>query len=364
MMSPKLFVALLIVALITPTLSFSSAQGKNVDKVKNKTNYTQGELIVKLKSQKNPIDVDQNHDSWQKALRGKWQDSQSIYRKKVKIGDEENQINLLLKNPDVEYAELNYLVKDEMVPNDPYYSSAASWGQGFDDLWGVKNLGSSNAWDISQGEGVTVAVIDSGIDYTHPDLAANIWQNPGETGLDSNNQDKSTNGIDDDGNGYIDDWHGWDATTITTSNTHFSTYISGSKEMDNDPMDDNGHGTHVAGIVAAEGNNNLGVIGVAPKAKVMPVKFLTNDGSGTTLDAVTALLYAAENGAKVINNSWGGGYYSKLLADALSYIHNNYQATIVASAGNSASTNWTHAPSAYPEVISVAASTYDNSIAD
>ena len=139
---------------------------------------------------------------------------------------------------------------------------------------------------------MTVAVIDTGVDWSHPDLSGQIWVNPGE-----NCSGCRTDGIDNDHNGYVDDWRGWDFV-----------------DNDNNPMDDHGHGTHVAGTIGATGNNGVGVAGVNWNVRIMPVKFLNAQGSGSTADAISAVLYAAQNGADVMNNSWAGGDYSQALA--------------------------------------------------
>jgi len=196
-------------------------------------------------------------------------------------------------DPHVEYAQPDYLKTLDMVPNDPYYSSYGSWGQTYDDLWGLKKIQVEQAWDITQGEGIVVAVVDTGLDYNHPDIADNVWVNPCE--------DLNHNGIADPGdfngaddacageepNGYVDDVRGWDFAN-----------------RDNDPMDGFEHGTHVSGTIAAVGNNGIGIIGVAPKAKIMPVKGM-NTFSGWSSDLSKGIKYAAQNGADVINNSWG-----------------------------------------------------------
>ena len=153
-----------------------------------------------------------------------------------------------------------------------------------------------------------VAIIDTGIDYTHPDLAANIWTNPGEIAGD---------GIDNDGNGYVDDVHGYDFVN-----------------NDGDPMDDHFHGTHTAGTVGAVGNNGVGVTGVNWQVKLMALKFLGASGSGSVSGAVSALEYAVTMGVRLSNNSWGGGGYSQALYDAIK----NSQVighVFVAAAGNS-----------------------------
>jgi len=202
-------------------------------------------------------------------------------------------------------------VHTQNAPNDTYYSSSGAWGQSFRDLWGLQSIGAETAWDTTQGDGVLVAVVDSGLDYNHEDIAGNVWSNDGEVGLDGNGNDKRSNGIDDDGNGLIDDWHGWDFVTIDGN------------PGDNDPMDNHGHGTHVSGTIAAMGNNGLGVIGVAPHAKIMAVKGLDANGSGSIEDLSNAIIYAADKGASVINLSWGGsGPTPQTLIDAISYAHN------------------------------------------
>ncbi len=211
--------------------------------------------------------------------------------------------------PGVAYVEPDYVVHSLVTPNDPSYS----------DLWAMDNetntdLNMPQAWDITTGsDNAVVAVIDSGIDYNHPDLTANVWQNPGEI---------SGNGIDDDNNGYIDDVYG-----IDTANG------------DSDPFDDNEHGTHVAGTIAAEMNNSIGVVGVAPQTKVIACKFLNSYGSGNTSAAIECLDYLYDlkvnQGINIVatNNSWGGGGYSEILKEAIEQ-HNSADILFVAAAGN------------------------------
>jgi hypothetical protein len=164
-------------------------------------------------------------------------------------------------------------------------------------------------WDITTGTGSTiVAVIDTGVDYTHQDLAANIWVNPGETAGD---------GIDNDGNGYVDDIHGYDFAN-----------------NDPDPMDDNNHGTHVFGSIGGVANNGKGVAGVNWNATIMPVKFIASNGSGSIADAVAAIGYAVDNGARISNNSWGfNGAFPQFLFDAVQNAQNASH-IFVAAAGN------------------------------
>jgi subtilisin family serine protease len=214
------------------------------------------------------------------------------------------------RDPHVEYAQPNYEVHALFTPNDPYYASSNSWGQGYRDLWGLQKMQMSTAWDKTQGLGIVVAVVDTGVDYNHPDLRTNIWANTDEI---------AGNGQDDDANGFIDDTRGWDFAND-----------------EKDPNDDLGHGTHVAGTIAAIGNNNLGIIGVAPKAKIMPLKGLDQFGSGFSDDLAAGIVYAARNGADVINNSWGCSFCpSDPVAEDAVRIAYNLGAVVVFAAGNS-----------------------------
>ena len=186
-------------------------------------------------------------------------------------------------NPFVMYAEPDYLLHAATVPNDPKYADGT--------LWGMNKIAMPAAWDVSTGGSTVVAVIDTGVDYTHPDLAANIWTNPGEVAGD---------GIDNDHNGFVDDIRGWDFAN-----------------NDNNPMDDHSHGTHVSGTIAGVGNNGVGVVGVNWAAQIMPVKFLDASGSGTTEAAIQALNYAVMMGARVSNHSYGDNAFSQAHLDAI-----------------------------------------------
>jgi subtilisin family serine protease len=232
-------------------------------------------------------------------------------------------IDALRALPEVEYAELNAIMRTQTAPNDAYYSTSGAWGQTFRDLWGLQAISVEPAWDTTQGASIVVAVVDTGLDYNHEDIVGNVWENDGETGLDGSGNNKKSNGIDDDSDGLIDNWRGWDFVTLDGT------------PGDNDPMDNHGHGTHVSGTIAATGNNGLGIIGVAPQAKIMALKGLDANGSGSTDDLSAAILYAADHGASVINNSWGGsGDTPQTLIDAISYAHDVKGSVVVAAAGN------------------------------
>jgi subtilisin family serine protease/Tol biopolymer transport system component len=278
----------------------------------------------------------------------------------------------LRSDPDVVWVEPNYLYHADVLPNegvqtghavepntaeaaalpnDPFLSSSGSWGQPFPDLWGLFKIDAPDAWQLSQGEGVVVAVVDSGIDITHPDLAANVWHNPDEI---------PGNGIDDDGNGFVDDVYGWDFTHCVTSNDEGKCLQT--KTPGPDVRDQFGHGTHVAGIIAAVGNNGIGIIGVAPRAQVMAVKGLDASGVGTSADLAAALVYAADNGAGVINASWGGPP-SETIRLAVQYVITQ-GVVMVVSAGNDAVPIASGvSPADLAEVVAVGALTHSDTTA-
>lgn len=235
-------------------------------------------------------------------------------------------------DPNVEYAEPDIEVTTQLEPNDPYYWRSGSWGQSYPDLWGIKKIDSAYAWDIETGSrNVTVAVIDTGIDYNQQDLSGNIWTNSDEI---------PNNGADDDHNGYVDDYYGYD----------FYNY-------DSNPFDDHAHGTHCAGTIGAVGNNNKGVVGVNWQVKLMAVKFLSAWGSGYISDSILAINYAVNNGADVLSNSWGGWGRYQSLQNAINYAHNN-GVLFVAAAGNSNSDCYNYSPAGLNNVVTVAATDY------
>ncbi len=234
----------------------------------------------------------------------------------------------------------NYIVRSSKTSNDPLLVEL--WGLG-----AVSGADARSAWDSTTGSAASViAVVDSGVDYTHPDLAQNMWRNLEET---------PGNGIDDDGNGYIDDVFGIDA-------------ISGS----GDPQDENGHGTHVSGTIGARGDNGIGVVGVNWNTSIMALRFLDAEGSGTIADAIEAMNYIIaqrERGVpiRVINASWGGGGYSEPFVSTLHRL-NELGVIFVAAAGNESTDNDAAPsyPSSYqvPNVVAVGAISEDQNLAD
>jgi subtilisin family serine protease len=244
-----------------------------------------------------------------------------------------------------DYVEPDYEVSITVTPNDPLFLDGT--------LWALRNTGQNggtagadihavDAWNTRTDAGnVIVAVIDTGIRYTHEDLAANMWINPGEI---------PGNGIDDDGNGFIDDVHG--INTITGSG---------------DPDDDNRHGTHVAGTIGAMGNNGLGVVGVAWRVKLMALKFLASDGNGSNSDALECIDYAIAKGARILSNSWGcESCFSQALLDAINTARAAGVIFVTAAGNNSADIDTTpFYPAAYTpnNVVSVAATDRNDALA-
>lgn len=247
-----------------------------------------------------------------------------------------------LKASMMKIVEPDYVVFALLTPNDPSFPL----------LWGLHNTGQTGgtggadidapeAWEVARGSSsVVVGVIDTGIDYTHPDLAANMWTNTGEI---------PNNGIDDDGNGYVDDTRGWD-------------FVSN----DNDPADDHYHGTHCAGTIGAVGGNGAGIVGVCHTVRLMALKFLSGSGGGTTSDAIEAVYYATANDATLTSNSWGGGGYSQTLKNAIDAAGSAGLLFVAASGNSSTNTDLSPSyPASYdsPNIISVAASDHRDTLA-
>ncbi|MBD0409682.1 S8 family serine peptidase [Pseudoalteromonas distincta] len=303
--------------------------------VKYKSNATkemrkQARSLVKAKI--TDLNKDELDDSYTSLLSGR------LAKFKVSGMSTKDAIALLKSHQAIEYVEPDYQVSIARTPDDPR----------FDELWGLNNDGQTGgtadadidaveAWDISTGSrDVVVGVIDTGIDYSHSDLASNMWVNSSEIPGD---------GIDNDGNGFIDDVHGINAITDS-----------------GDPMDDEGHGTHVSGTIGASGGNGIGVVGVNHEVSLVGCKFLDAAGSGSTSDAIKCIDYmvSLKNSGvnlRVLNNSWGGGGYSQALADAIASSE-AADLLFVAAAGNDTIDNDVnpHYPSNYENasVLSVA----------
>lgn len=308
--------------------------------------YVEGEVIVKFRS-----DIADNvlfnnksentHASIGAFVKRRFKPLRGL--ELIKLPEDETMESALefyLNHPDIEYAEPNYIVYATLTPNDPGYQNL--WGLHNTSQTGGKNdadIDAPEAWDISTGTGnVVIAVVDSGVAYDHPDLTDNIWTNAGEADC--------SDGIDNDGNGYTDDCIGWDFV-----------------DDDNDPMDYALHGTHVAGTIAASGDNGMGVTGILWNARIMVLRFLDATGTGFTSDAISAILYANEQGAQVINNSWGGSGFSQALKDAI----DQSSAVVVCAAGNNGTNNDSNPfyPASFTSsnIIAVAATDHNDNLA-
>ena len=326
---------LLLAALYTPSVGESAPPAPRLPE------YVQGEVILKFK----PGVSEQNRAKVYAELGGdriKPLGRINAELRRVHSMSVETAVRRLRSRPDISYAEPNYVLHISETPNDSR----------FPELYGLNNTGqtggtvdadidATQAWDVFTGSSnVLIGVIDTGVDYMHPDLAANIWTNPGEI---------SDNNVDDDQNGYIDDVHGYDFVN-----------------EDGDPMDDNGHGSHCSGTIGAVGNNGIGVAGVNWNVKILACKFLSASGSGNAADAIEALNYATTMGVRLTSNSWAGGGFSQALLEAI----NDAGAAgvlFVAAAGNAAAnTDLSPSyPSAYPSVniVSVAATDHSDNLA-
>jgi len=338
----SILILLAICFLATPVLAFELDSISSGQPSKGPA-YVPGELLVKYRPSIRAAATEFYRTQWGISTLRTFRTIGAQHLKLPKELTVEEALEIYKNDPDVEYAEPNYYRYITATPNDTNFGR----------LWGLHNTGQNvngtsgtadadidapEAWDITTGSSdVVVAVIDSGADYNHPDLSANIWTNPDEI---------AGNGIDDDGNGYIDDIRGWDFV-----------------DDDNDPVDSNNHGTHVAGTIAAVGNNSTGVTGVCWTAKIMVLRFLNAFGSGTTANSISAIEYANAKGAHVINNSWGGGGFSQALKDAI----DASSALVVCAAGNDGTDNagTPHYPASYisTNIIAVAATDQNDNLA-
>ena len=314
-------------------LAFFGLSGFSVAQ-KQTANFVANEVLLKFRSEKT--------DSMKREIVGRF--NSSIQEKlgdlgwvRVKLAEGEtveNAIKAFGKVADIEAVQPNFYYRLQMVPND------ALWGN----LYGMNKISAPAAWDLTTGSSsVVVADIDTGLDYTHEDLMANAWNNPGEI---------PNNGIDDDGNGFVDDYHGYDF-----------------RFNDPDPMDENGHGTHTAGTIGAVGNNGIGVAGVCWHVKIMGIKiyseFADDSTSAMVINAYNYVRMMKNRGVNIVatNNSYGGCPetcgFDQALKDAIDALGNAGVLNVFA-AGNSSTNNDTAPfyPASYtsPSIISVGGS--------
>jgi hypothetical protein len=309
--------------------------------------YLSNELIIKLKTE--PVQASSGEallpHEFQKAIEFLQPDnSKRIFS--MNTGEDINGLNRIVSlkykspidpmlaaaklknNPFVEWIEPRFVYQTTHIPDDPYYTNQ----------WSLVKIKAADAWEISKGDtSVIIGIVDTGVDWDHPDIAANLWVNWNEI---------PDNGIDDDGNGFVDDFLGWDFGGLDGT-------------PDNNPIEDRPeHGTHVAGIASAVSDNGIGVASIGYNCKVMAIKACRDDYRSPTNTAYIiygyeGIVYAANNGAKIINCSWGGTGYSIFGQETIDYA-TSLGALVVAAAGNSNTIN-EHFPSGYKNVLSVAA---------
>lgn len=317
-----------------------------------------GEYLIRFKRSVGEVTT-QNRSFLEEKMRGKilrvYSDLDFAVIRKPTIQNHQSSINDLMNSGEALVVEPNYIYRANKFPGDSNYGL----------LWGMKNSGQAagtlatsiaglagvdidaeRAWEMTTDSGSTlVAVIDTGIDYNHPDLKDNMWVNAAEA--------SGVVGADDDGNGIVDDIHGAN--------------FSDPKTQTGDPLDDNGHGSHCAGTIGGRGDNHFGVAGVNWRTKMMAVKFLDANGGGSLENAIRAVDYASRMGARVLSNSWSGGGFSQLLQDAVTRSQ-TAGALFVAAASNNADNNDTNPayPATYPvaNVLSVAALDNRGKLAD
>lgn len=284
------------------------------------TESVPGEFVVKLK----PGMMRMSTQALSAQLNGfvtqKISGQDIVVVKKAVFQTNDSAVKALNQNPLVEIAEPNYIYKINKAPTDPLYTQ--TWGLGNVGQADPKNqvgvagidVNAERAWEIQTGtREKIIAVIDTGIDYSHPDLVENMWKNEVEAA--------GTAGVDDDNNGVVDDIYGYNAINDS-----------------GDPKDDQGHGSHCAGTIGARANNGIGVAGVNWSVRMMAIKFLDAGGSGSLADAIKAIDYATKMGAHVLSNSWGGGGFSQTLLDSIKR-SNDAGAIFIAAAGNEYNNN-------------------------
>ncbi|GEM_PF-6965960 len=306
-------------------------------------------IVVKYRSDHPEISAPSDEDIFELAREEMTDSEKSIYRTyKVTLAEGivvTDATDKLHDSANVEYAEPNYKVDLQDFTGAAIMNAPI----GTNDLvWGLRKIEAGMAWNITKGEGVIVAVIDTGVDFEHMDLSPNMWINRGEDiERDERVDDSDYNLKDDDGNGYIDDMNGWSFVPERGNSRAF------------EPGDRYGHGTLCAGAIAAAGNNRIGLSGVAPMAKIMAVKVLDDDGAGYIDTIVKGIIYAVDNRAQVLSCSWGVKAHSMALIDAFHYADSKGR-VCVAAAGNGDEDVSAVSPANIDTVIAVAATDHND----
>ena len=316
--SKGLWVTLLVISIFLTTAVYVAPVGADEGSPLANAAYASDRIVVKFKEGLSPVHTAELHAGQGTTVVAEVPQI-GVQILSVPPGEVETRIAAFRADPSVEYAEPDYIAQSTYEPNDPYYGDATQWGP--------QKIFAPEAWDICAGDpNVVIAVLDWGVDLQHPDLQAKMWTNADEI---------PNNGSDDDGNGYIDDVYGWDFAND-----------------DNDPQDDYGHGSHVGGIAAAATDNGVGIAGVGFNSSIMAVK--VGDGATGTAaysDIAYGIMYAADNGAKVINLSLGGYAFSGFLEAVVNYAW-DAGCVLVGAVGNNNVSDPFY-PAAYDNVIGV-----------
>jgi len=303
---------------LTLVLLFPSL--RQAAKAAGKRDYAPSELLVKFKAGVPTYVMSEIHRGVGARVLKTFRADPRLHHVSIpKSWDLEKALAYYQTRADVQYAQPNLIYHitgthvTSTTPNDPYFGYQWAWlNTGQTNGTPGADTHAAAAWGMGHGRfTVVVATIDTGMDYLHPDLALNTWTNPQEAGANC------TDGIDNDGNGFIDDCRGWNFVA-----------------NNNDPRDDNGHGTHVAGTIGAQGNNALGVTGANWDVQILPIKCFDSQGAGTTAQAISGIDYALQNGARILNNSWGANGNDPALLDAIKRAE-TAGALFTAAAGNS-----------------------------
>ncbi|NPA53413.1 MAG: S8 family serine peptidase [Aquificae bacterium] len=308
----RLFIILSLFLLFYQSFANDFINGEVIIKLKNKQNLQNN---ISTKSLTHILNIHEQAIETKKIFS---HGNKNIFLIKSKVYSTEELIEKFKQNPNIEHVEPNIKIKPLKIPNDPVYMKDYYY------YWGQDKVKAFQAWDLTVGsEDIVIAVVDTGIDYTHPDLKDNIWRNEIEcSGLI---------GVDDDGNGYVDDCIGFDM-----------------HDQDNDPLDYDGHGTHVAGIIGAVGNNGLGIAGINWRVKLLPCKIFDDEGSGfnvlsAAIECLDYIITLKKRGVNIVasNNSWAaspGVYLGDILKEAIQEAVNT-GILFITAAGNEGTNN-------------------------
>jgi len=337
-MKKKIFFAFLIFNILSFSLNLWASEIREASIIDPKTNrkvtVVVDEILVKFKRGVKAETIDKINEKFKGRIKKKIEKI-DVHCIKIPAGKTVlEMIEEYRKDPNVEYAEPNYIRKAYLLPSDPQCNPSTQWG--------IFQIRAPQAWDTEKGaSSIIIAIVDSGVDYNHPDLNEHIWLN-----------DDLIDGTDNDGNGKTDDYYGWNFVGADWQ----------SPAEDNNPMDVRNHGTLCAGIASAETNNATGIAGVSWNSKIMVVRVLDDNGYSDDFIITLGIVYAADEGADIINLSLGGPGSSTTLENAVNYAHNK-GCLLVAASGNSNSPSVDY-PAAYDNVIAVGATNQNDERCD